>query len=287
MKPESFLLPLITAGFVLSACARTVPQSELPLGAGFRYSTYGPGYDPGPEYWLGVGQKMSANFPGSKPQAIWIVGNFAGQGAFLTFPGRSDDKQINFSPKDNNEAALTLFDENGVDVWLQVEPGDVPLETLIDILLAQYGHHPCIIGVGVDVEWFHSDGTPEGRAVTDEEARSWVRAVRRHNKNYMVFLKHWEIGMMPPTYRNGLFFVDDSQFFESLDEMAAEFAEWGQAFAPSPVGFQFGYYDDKKWWGQYENPPQALGEAILQVVPNTKGLFWVDFTALQVFPRGE
>jgi len=37
-----------------------------------------------------------------------------------------------------------------VQVWLQVEPGDVPVEDLIHLMLDRYGHHPGVIGVGVD-----------------------------------------------------------------------------------------------------------------------------------------
>jgi hypothetical protein len=227
---------------------------------------------------------MAAKFPGARPQAIWIVGNFSGVGTLLTFPGGHPDVTVHFSSKDKNEAALTLFDQRGVQVWLQVEPGDAPMEALIDIVLKQYGHHPSVIGFGVDVEWFHSDGTPEGRAVTDEEAAAWVAAARSHNPQYRVFLKHWEQEKMPPTYRDGLVFVDDSQNFESADHMVTEFAEWGKAFTPSPVGFQYGYPADKNWWGELADPPGDIGRKILTYVPNTAGLFWVDFTVLEVFP---
>jgi hypothetical protein len=88
---------------------------------------------------------------------------------------------------------------------------------------------------------------------------------------------------MPPTLRDGLLFVDDSQQFTSLDQMVEEFAGWGQFFAPAPVAFQFGYPDDQKWWSAYDDPPAALGQAILDKVPNTQGLYWVDFTVLEVF----
>jgi hypothetical protein len=55
--------------------------------------------------------------------------------------------------EDGNEEALTLFDEMGAQVWLQVEPGNAPVEDLIHIVLERYGHHPSVVGVGVDVEW--------------------------------------------------------------------------------------------------------------------------------------
>lgn len=264
--------------------APTPSATPAGVGAGFRFSTYGPDYDPGAEYWASVGEGMAAKFPDAQPQAIWIVGNYAGAGPLLTFPGSHKNFNIHFSPKDKNEEALTLFDQRGLRVWLQVEPGDVPLEELIDVVLERYKHHLSVIGVGVDVEWFHSDGTPEGRAVTDAEAASWVKAARAHHPDYRVFLKHWEIEKMPPTYRDGLVFVDDSQQFENMDHMVDEFTTWGQAFAPAPVGFQYGYPADKKWWGELSDPAGEIGRALLERVPNTEGLYWVDFTVLEVFP---
>jgi hypothetical protein len=89
---------------------------------------------------------------------------------------------------------------------------------------------------------------------------------------------------MPPTLRDGLVFVDDSQILPSIDAMVAEFAEWGKAFAPAPVAFQFGYASDRPWWQKLDDPPSAIGRRILASVPNTAALFWVDFTVTEVFP---
>ena len=254
------------------------------VGAGFRFSTYGMPIDSTPAYWGNVGQQMAAKFPNAIPQTLWIVGNYAGKGPLFTFPGSHKNFNIHFSRNDKNEEALALFDKLGVQVWLQVEPGDVPVEQLIQVMLDRYGQHPSVVGVGVDVEWFHSDGTPEGRAVTDAEAAAWVAAARAYNPKYRLFLKHWEREKMPPTYRDGILFVDDSQGVESLDQLVNEFAEWGKAFAPAPVGFQYGYQTDQKWWSALSDPPGEIGRRILEQVPNTEGLFWVDFTVLEVFP---
>lgn len=99
-----------------AASPSPAPSLDHPLGAGFRFSTYGPAYDPGPAYWSRVGREMADRFPGSRPQAIWIVGNFSGTGTVLTFPGEFDGGLINFSPRDRNEPALSAFDEIGLDV---------------------------------------------------------------------------------------------------------------------------------------------------------------------------
>jgi hypothetical protein len=141
-----------------------------------------------------------------------------------------------------------------------------------------------VIGVGVDVEWYQSTEVPEGRAITDAEAEAWLAVARSHDPDYRLFLKHWEIGKMPPTARDGILFVDDSQAIPSLEEMIEEFAAWGRAFAPAPVAFQYGYESDRHWWRQLADPPADIGRRILESAPNTEGLYWVDFTVLEVFP---
>ena len=89
---------------------------------------------------------------------------------------------------------------------------------------------------------------------------------------------------MPPTMRDGLLFVDDSQIFPSMKPMIDEFAQWAKAFAPAPVAYQIGYPSDRKWWSQLKDPPGDLGMEILKVAPNTEGIYWVDFSVLEVFP---
>jgi hypothetical protein len=79
-------------------------------------------------------------------------------------------------------------------------------------------------------------------------------------------------------------FLDDSQMFDSMDQMVNEFKDWGQTFAPTPVGFQYGYQRDRKWWKELLDPPRDIGQAILNQVPNATDLYWVDFTMRQIWP---
>jgi len=264
-----------------------VPLSPTPapsLGAGFRFSTYGAPGSIVPEYWAGVGQTMAGKFAGAHPETIWIVGNLYNEGVYLNFPCKPADLLIACAYADMNEAALSLFDEQGFQVWLQVEPGNADVEELIGIVLQHYRHHPSVVGFGVDVEWYRSTTGPEGQPVTDAEAQRWVDAVRAVDPAYRLFLKHWEADWMPPMYREGLVFVDDSQQFESLDALVEEFTGWGERFAPAPVAFQYGYPADRKWWGELADPAGEIGQAVLARTPNTQALFWVDFTVKEVFP---
>jgi hypothetical protein len=286
------VLAICACATLLGACANqpgVEPSADVPagaLGAGFRYSAYGPDWDPGPDYWVGVGEEMAARFDGAVPETVWIVGRLQGDGTLLNFPVDGDHGLIRGSETDANEAVLDLFDAHGFRVWLQVEPGHAPVEELIHLVMNRYGRHPSVVGFGVDVEWYESTARPEGTPVSDETAAAWVAAVRSHGAGYRLFLKHWEAGWMPPTVRDGLVFIDDSQILPSLEAMVDEFAEWGRAFAPAPVAFQFGYPSDRPWWRQLSDPPGDIGRAILERVPNTAGLYWVDFTVLDVFPPG-
>lgn len=267
-KPFRWINILIAGGLLLSSCSILGGNSmdSYPLGAGFRYSSYGPPHDPGPEYWANVGIQMAEKFEGAVPQGIWIVGRVFGKGTFVNFPTGIDSKYVMDTPVDENEETFDLFDEMGVQVWLQMEPGMAPVDDLIHAMLNQYGHHPCVIGV------------------TDEEARAWVVAARSHGEQYRVFLKHWEIDWMPPTERDGLVFIDDSQGLDSLDAMVAEFQDWGEVFAPAPVGFQYGYRSDKVWWKELSDPPAEIGNSLIEAIPNTERLYWVDFTVFEIFP---
>jgi hypothetical protein len=99
-----------------------------------------------------------------------------------------------------------------------------------------------------------------------------------------MFLKHFRENVMPPTFRDGILFVDDSQIFKSSEDMIVEFAKWGRTFAPSPVAFQYGYPSDRPWWSLMKDPVREIGERILAATPNTEALIWVDFSVQDVFP---
>ena len=143
----------------------------------------------------------------SQPGAIWVVGVIARQSGEswcrLGFPGDSGaHEKTSFNPVDQNEAWLDSFDRAGIQVWLQVEPGDADVEELIDLVLDRYGHHRCIAGFGVDLEWYRTAGTDGwGTRADDGKAESWERAVKAHNQDYSLFLKHWDPRWMPPSYR--------------------------------------------------------------------------------------
>jgi hypothetical protein len=262
--------------------------------AGWRSSAYGHQQDRPPSYWVYVAEEMASRFPGSQPSGIWIAGFLRSDACHLQFPNRDETNYpgIEFASTDLNERYLDAFDDAGVKVWLQVEPGDANVETLIDLVLNEYKHHGCIIGFGVDVEWLESGSYNNGRSVTNVEAAAWLSKVKSHNPEYKLFLKHWRSDKMPTAHPAEIVYIDDSCDYADLNEMTDEFILWGKAFSNAEVGFQIGYdldtngdgLRDRDWWIALDDPPEEIGDALISKIPNCRYVYWVDFTILEVFP---
>ena len=248
----AIILAATVAGAVLAG------RADGLKGAGIRSSTYGRPNDPGPGYWARTGVEIAAKFPGAKPEAIWIVSRLKGRGTEMSFPVPPGcDPLITGTPEDLSEPVLKLFDELGYRVWLQTEPGWAPVDQAFHVMLDRYGRHKCVIGVGVDVEWHRSNNPDLGDPVTDEMASAWLAAARSHNASYRMFLKHFREDVMPPTVRDGILFVDDSQIFESSDAMIEEFAKWGRTFATGAGRFPVRLPDRQALVEQDEGPGQG------------------------------
>jgi len=265
--------------------------------AGCRASTYGISPFPTPAGWENAIKTMAGFWPGSQPIGIWIVGILAGEGSDywswtdcnLQFPSPGGSyPYIRFNDTDFHEQFLAYFDTHGIKVFLQVEPGLADIPTLIDLVLNRYGSHSCVIGFGIDVEWYKSSIQKFGIEVTDAEAQAWEAAVKAHNSSYKLFLKHWWWTWMPPTYRGDLIFIDDSQGLGNLDRMVKEYRDQWAAHLGGQgniLMFQVGYEKDRTWWSKLPNPPKDIGDAIASAINgNPLGIIWVDFTLREVLP---
>ncbi|RKY79309.1 hypothetical protein DRQ07_06550 [candidate division KSB1 bacterium] len=264
-------------------------DSSRIIYAGVRSSSYGIYPFPQPEQWNTAMDTMSSYFPGSTKCAIWIVGVMGSnlQTCQMEFP--SDGKNhphVIFKSYDKHEKYLKYFDENNIKVFLQVEPASASVPALIDLMLNRYGNHKCVIGVGIDVEWYRVSEKPEwGIPVKNDTAKMWEQRVKSFNSDYRLFLKHWDRDWMPSTYRGDIVFVDDSQGFNGLNQMVDEFTNyWAKHFYPNTVFFQYGYNWDKPWWKNLVNPPKTIGDAIAGKIAQESGMFWVDFTLKDVLP---
>ena len=256
--------------------------------AGVRSSSYGIRPFPQPVGWQNAMEEMSNYYEGSTPCGIWIVGKVKRhKSCFLEFPGDSTKyTNISFLDKDKHEEYLSHFDSVGIKVFLQVEPANANVDTLIDLVLNRYKHHPCVIGFGVDVEWYSEADNPEwGVKVEDDTAKTWEARVKSHKCNYRLFLKHWDRDWMPKNYRGDIIFVDDSQMLESFEKMLDEFVVyWADYFKPNTIFCQVGYRSDRQWWEKLKTPPKDIGMTIASNINQNCGIFWVDFTLRDVLP---
>jgi Fibronectin type III domain len=254
--------------------------------AGARSSSYGISPFPDPCGWTAAMTTMGSYFPGSTPSAVWIVGHLSGNGVQLEFPkpaGGRTYPNVSFAGSDKHESYLKYFDTHGIKVWLQVESGFADMPTLIDLVLNRYGSHPSVVGFGVDVEWFNPRGADLNDPVTDQLAQAWETKVNGYNPKYTLFLKHFDQSSMPPNYRGGIVFVDDSQEFPSGTAFIAEMKAWADRYYPNPVMYQLGYATDKAWWSQEAKPvPRSLAAKLQAVTRQSWGIAWVDFTLRDV-----
>lgn len=256
--------------------------------AGVRSSSYGIEPFPEPSGWQNAMETMSGYFKDSIPCGIWIVGRleWSNKSCRLEFTHDNNEHYPNilFDETDKHERYLSHFDTVGIKVFLQVEPANADVNTLIDLVLNRYKHHESVIGFGIDVEWYRESEKPGwGIEVTDDEAKIWEEKVKSHKGHYRLFLKHWDRNWMPKNYRGNIVFVDDSQMLESFDKMLYEFVHyWADYFKPNTVFYQIGYPKDKLWWKKLDCPPRDIGDAIANKVEQDCGIFWVDFTLREI-----
>lgn len=291
----------------------TAGESETPVTpppgghpdylAGWRASNCIDGYQyqQPPSYWVNVATAIASDFDGYSPGGIWIIGLIQddNQTCKLQFDGTSDDPYISFTTgTDVNEAYLDAFDAAGVYIWLQVEPADADVVTLIDTVLDQYSNHPCVIGVGIDGEWYqwhdYNDPYDAGKPFTDSEAEEWLAEVQSYNQDYRFFLKHWMSSHMPPSQHDGITLISDVAQFgtegentpqEAYDNMMSNFGAWGDEFSDSEVSFQMGYPWDEWWWQDWmPDPIYDFGNDIMSWQTNCHGLYWVDFSIMDAYP---
>jgi len=274
---------------------------------GVRSSPYGIKPFPQPEEWANAMKIMAEYFPGSTPLAVWGIGEIffdgTNSGMEMGFPnpdGKYDDDngRIRFSDEDKYERYLSYFDSQGIQVFLQVEPGFADIGLLIDATFKQYGHHSSVIGFGVDVEWYQSQKNGgENASVTDELAKDWEEKVKSYNDSYRLFLKHYDKFQLPSNYRGDIIFIDDTQGFPSYEAFLVEMTDFAKYFEPNPVMYQIGYggkdavknketgETDKYWWAKLPKPiPQTIGRELAQQRTSNSdvGVVWVDFTLRDV-----
>lgn len=253
--------------------------------AGVTSSVNGISPFPSPIIWKKVVAKMEKAFPATEPVVLWKIGtvNITNAGINLEFPSDGTNDFISFSTNDRHQRYLRYFDMKAISIILLVEPGYAPVETIIDLVWARYRKHPCVIGIGIDVELYNNIrnyGT--GMKVDDFRAMSWERKVRSCNTNYRLFLKHYSVSYLPDTYRGEIVFIDSSRQFKNMKDMAAKGFSFAERFYPNVVLFLTGDPADRPWWNRYKRPQEDIGDALTEKVRQEFGLVWSDATMKEV-----
>ena len=294
-----FLLQFSLETIKAEDCKTKSPlETQTTYYAGLRRSSYSmekkhPDLCRNHKWWSDRAKKfassVSTDIKQFKPLIIEIVSIYLGRTCEMEFAKPEGiENSIRgieyFNPEAsiNHDIALDTYDREGVNVIIQIEPGCTDVTKCLEIVHKKFGHHKCLIGYGVDAEWYFTKGSKNnaGRPITDKEAEEWTKKVLSFNPSYVIFLKHWETSHMPPNYRNSqLFFISDSMGFKNWNQLMCDFRNWASIFKKSAVGFQFGYKKDLKWWKKQKNPPLDISRRIINDLPNTHYLFWVDFTA--------
>jgi hypothetical protein len=245
-------------------------------------------------WWIRWAKSFAASVPAAGPVVptiIQVVSVYQEDGSTrfqLTKPENyhGPTYRMDFKPGPlDHERALTAYDRYGVSAIIQLEPGDANVLACLGVAQKAFGHHPCVIGYGLDAEWYRTKESYDkaGIPLSDDEVRQWVWKVRSCNPDHTFFIKHWRPSHLPPTYRHpNLWFLSDSQDFPSLGKFMEDFRYWQHACRHHTVGYQYGYESDRQWWSRLSRPTVEISLIILNDIPGTRFLFWVDFTANSV-----
>jgi len=197
----------------------------------------------------------------------------------------------------NIDQLLDDYDYFEQDVFIQLEPGHVPISTLLPMVMKRFYKnadgsvkHFCIKGVGVDIEWYKDTNAPEdGETVTLAEVNEWEGLIKGYNPNFKLFVKHWDIGQgvrvgIPKGINASVIVIDDSQGFDNgFATQKSEFKKWLDYYSPNPVGFQIGYPADRHWWRGFTDPVVYNSIELLKHFGTANaarniGFVWVDFS---------
>jgi predicted nuclease of predicted toxin-antitoxin system len=175
---------------------------------------------------------------------------------YLAFPYPSKGYLLSGSLTDEVEPYLEEFDRQGIKVILSVQPGKVDVARIIEILLNRYGHHECIIGINVDLEW---KKTGRENHVSDEERDVWMNAIKRQNQDLKLFLTYFLDHTHFPEDDTDLVILFDGEH-ASQSELLKRYEDLAMHY--ESVGIYTGYLSS--------HPQSASDQRILAAAPNTR-----------------
>jgi hypothetical protein len=279
---------------------------SVPKVAGWRSSYYGTQENghgqTDPPYFVCVAQSEATKYPGSKAGGLYILGGIGTSETNMPFsrpPGSANIPNVFYDTTGawgpNPEPFLSAFDAAGMEVILQVEPGRADISQLATMILNNFKNHPCVVGFGVDVEWWNSSGNSNSNPIPVSVVNSLVNAVHAINPLYKVVLKHYDPSVLP-TGIFGVTYLLDGCGYNSFNEAVSDYVNWAQTFSSpnTDIGYQMLYVsigedctpNDHNWWGSLNNPEVQLINAVYTSVPTAKIYcsYIVDFSLLLTYP---
>lgn len=322
----------------------------------YDYLAYEDGYTapwPAKEEWTAGSKAFESKYStGANPVLIWIVGEadwHEGEGYTggttlkMGVPEGTYDANISFARKSTaswerdgwyipdpqnrevwkgylNHDYLDHFDNNGIDVFLQIEPSNASILDQIELIMDEYSSHKCVIGFGIDVEFYdiNSEGVNQSYP-TAAEVEGWYDKVKSYGDKYDLFLKHFKIeaceGGGFRGDNNDIIYIDDVQDMGDINNfLFADYTaddgmiQWANHFGDNPVWFQIGYaadwyhineehiYDpdlstnpwfEPEWGISGDAIRQGLSDKLLIEAKDDQeiGLIWVDFTMRKLLPE--
>jgi hypothetical protein len=279
---------------------------SVPKVAGWRssyYGTQGNGHgQTDPAYFVCVSQSEANKYPGSKAGGIYVLGGIGTSETNMPFskpPGSANIANVFYDTTGdwgpNPEPFLNAFDAAGMEIILQVEPGKADISQLATMILNNFKNHPCIVGFGVDVEWWNSSGNSNSNPIPVSIVNSLVNAVHAINPLYKVVIKHYDSSVLPSGI-SGVTYLLDGCGYNNFSEAVLDYVNWAQTFSSpnTDIGYQMLYVsiggdclpNDHNWWGSLNNPEVQLISAVYASVPTAKVYcsYIVDFSLLLTYP---
>jgi hypothetical protein len=278
----------------------------IPQVTGWRSSAYGD-QDPtavtqgNKSYYVEAAKGMALKFPGSSPGCLYTVGYIGTTETDMPIQLKNTlgtMKGVSYaSDNPDPEIMLTAFDAAGLNVILGLEPGNADTAVLATKILGKYKNHPCIKGMGMDVEWYMYAGSGDTGKVTLplSVATAFKNAILAVNPNYKVVIKHFDASKLPKGM-SGVTYLTDTCGFTKYSEAISTYVDWANSFPGSEVAYQLGYDamecgEDPNWWLNLA-PKPGYGEAARQIFNSISSsisnpiysVYWADFTILTQFP---
>ena len=263
------------------------------LWAGLRSSSYGPGiggidFPPKGKWETGMNE-VASNWNTAVPASIWGVSEVrycsdgVPEACGTTFefadPGGINDQYIGFdATKRDHHEYLNLFDAAGIKVFLGIEPGWADIDKAIEIALDEYGYHPSVAGVSVDIEFYHfdadfgnTDPANTQLKVSYDDAERWEMLVKNYDPHMQLVLKHFFSTDLDGGYYGDIIFVDDTQDMGSLNGLlegnggGEGMIDFARAFPNNDVMYQIGYPAD--WFDNSSSTPTTNAPWFCKISP--------------------